>query len=156
MIPKLIELAGSPWFVLPEGIHAANMQAIKERFAFNHRRRNLFDGLESAVFDLAEAGCQILYLDGSFVTDKPNPRDYDVCWDSTGVKRILLPDAFLDFSDNRAKQKAKYLGEFFPLSIVEKSTGCTFLEFFQFDGHTGRRKGILAIDLKNELVMGKR
>ena len=27
------------------------------------------------------AGVEVLYLNGSFVTAKPDPGDYDACWD---------------------------------------------------------------------------
>ena len=150
MLPELIELPKAPWCVLPAGIHSATLIDIEQTFVFNQRRSELFEGLKSAVVDLSEAGCQLLYLDGSFVTSKPRPGDYDVCWDPTGVQELLLPKVFLDFSERRARQKARYGGEFFPLSFIEKSSGFTFLEYFQQDGQTGLRKGILSIELNND------
>jgi len=47
---------------------------------------------------LTKAGCRRVYLDGSFVTSKPEPGDYDACWDIAGVD-VEVPDSvFLDFS----------------------------------------------------------
>lgn len=43
------------------------------RLAFNPRRRRLLAGLREACDILAEAGCRLVYLDGSFVTTKQHP-----------------------------------------------------------------------------------
>ena len=34
---------------------------------------------------LHRAGCSKVYIDGSFVTVKLEPGDYDACWDIDGV-----------------------------------------------------------------------
>jgi hypothetical protein len=47
----------------------------------------------------------------------------------------------------RAAQKAKYRGEFFPANMTEGGSGGTFLSFFQIDRDTGDAKGIVRIDL---------
>jgi len=60
-----------------------------------------------------------------------------------------LDPILLDFSNGRAAQKAKYLGELFPAETPEGSTGRTFLEFFQIDKQTGRPKGIVGINLED-------
>jgi hypothetical protein len=112
-------------------------------------RRELFAGLKRASKALSAAECRTIYVDGSFVSGKPNPNDYDVCWDPAGVDPAKLDPVFLDFSNKRANQKAKYLGEFFPFS-AEAAPGKTFLEFFQTDRFTGARKGILVTDLTTE------
>ena len=39
------------------------------------------------------------------------------------------------------------MGELFPASTIADEDGFSFLEFFQTDKETGRRKGIVAIDL---------
>ena len=96
------------------------------------------------------AGCGRLYLDGSYVTGKPIPGDYDVCWDPVGVIGRLLPPVFRDFSNGRAAQKAAYGGEFFPSSAVSNTVGKTFLEFFQNERFSGKRKGILEVELTTD------
>jgi hypothetical protein len=58
-----------------------------------------------------------------------------------------LEPVFFDFTNLRAAQKAKFLGEFFPSSVVADSVGTTFLDFFQVDKATGNAKGIIALDL---------
>lgn len=89
-----------------------------------------------------------MYLDGSFVTAKSVPGDYDVCWNETGVDPMALDPTLLIFDPGRATQKAKYGGEFFPASSIASPDGFSFYEFFQIDKETGEAKGIIAIDLE--------
>ena len=80
------------------------------------------------------AGCQMVYVDGSFVTNKLVPGDFDACWDVTGVdlqQLKMIAPALLDFADKRAAQKAEYGGEFFPAGWPADRTGTLFLDFFQ-------------------------
>ncbi len=53
----------------------------------------------------------------------------------------------LDFTHPRAAQKAKYGGELFLANSAADPAGRAFIDFFQTDKTTGRRKGIVAIDL---------
>lgn len=150
MIPDLIDLPGSPWPVLPVGAHRATLVEVNSHFAYNHRRRQLFAGLMIASRSLAQAGCMRLFLDGSFVTKKPEPRDYDVCWDPDGVDRHQLDPVFTDFDNNRAAQKAKFGGEFFPSTASVGSNGRKFIDFFQADKFTSQPKGIVLIVLTDD------
>ncbi len=104
-------------------------------------------GLGSALDNLKLAGCRMAYVDGSFVTSKEYPNDFDGCWEETGVDPLALDPVLLDFDNDRAAQRIKYYGEFLPASVVEASSGLSFLEFFQ-TAETGERKGIVAIDLE--------
>ena len=132
---------------LPQGIHQATWDAIVERYAINDRRRDLLDGLREALGSLREAGCQRVYLNGSFVTDKHLPADFDGCWEARGVDPTLLHPELLDFSDGRAAQKARYRGELFPAETLAEPAGTVFLDYFQRDRDTGLPKGIVAIDI---------
>jgi len=89
-----------------------------------------------------------MYLDGSFVTEKDLPADFDGCWDMEGVDPDLLDPALLDFENGRAAQKIRFGGELFPASYAETSSEKTFLEFFQTDKETGAPKGIVKIELQ--------
>lgn len=153
MIPEFTDLPGAPWPVLPEGIHHASLSVVAARFASNARRRRLFSGLVRAARDLAEAGCKRLFLDGSFVTDKPWPDDYDVCWDPCGVDRQLMDPVFSNFADRRAAQKAKFSGEFFPSTNRADAAGRPFVDFFQIEKFSGLPKGIVLIDLTNDPML---
>jgi ribosome-binding protein aMBF1 (putative translation factor) len=99
---------------LPAGIHWATWQEIQSRFGFSSRRQQLLGGLRLALAALNRAGCSRVYIDGSFVTVKREPGDYDACWDIDGVNVEALDSVFLDFSKGRTAQKRKYFGEFFP------------------------------------------
>src|SRR6266568_5288368 len=144
MIPQF-EASG----LLPAGIHWSTLEEIEMRYAVNNHRQRLVGGLRRAVLALTTAGCRTLYLDGSFITSKEFPRDYDACWEAGGVKLRLLDLVFLDFSNTRAAQKAKFLGEFFPAHLPAAATSpyTTFLKFFQVDKDTGGRKGIIGLNL---------
>src|SRR6185437_12696403 len=124
---------------LPPGIHLAAWAEVAARFGWNKCRRRLLKGLAAALEVLRTAGCRTVYLDGSFVTNKATPGDYDVAWEPANVDiavLLRLDPVFGDFAEERAAQKAKYGGEFFPSSVNEALTGRTFLEFFQTDKET--------------------
>ncbi|EOX3949973.1 hypothetical protein ACNUCD_004976 [Vibrio alginolyticus] len=118
---------------------------------FNPHRRKQFDGLIDAMKALKQAGCSKIYIDGSYVTKKPTPGDYDACWDAGNVDPSKLDAVFLDFSDGRASQKAKYEGEFFPAHCFADNKQTPYTEFFQQEKHSGCRKGIVLLELSDEL-----
>lgn len=123
------------------------------RFASNPKRRAQFKGFVAALTNLRGAGCGRAFLDGSFVTAKPRPGDFDACWDPAGVDRAFLDPVLLTFENNRAAQKAKYHGELFPSTIPADRAGTIFVEFFQVDRFTGSAKGIVAIDLTTDPML---
>ena len=67
--------------LLPEGIHDATWLEVEQRFGFTPRRELLLQGLYRGLLSLKMAGCKTAFLDGSLVTQKPYPADFDVCWD---------------------------------------------------------------------------
>src|SRR5579872_2122662 len=81
--------------ILPPGIHFTTWAAFVERFAATPAREWLLEGLLLAVVEFRHAGCHTLYIDGSFVTRKPVPNDYDACWDSDDVDLDELDPLFL-------------------------------------------------------------
>lgn len=156
MIPALVLLPGSPWTVLPPGIHEASLGAVATALATNAWRCELFEGLVLACGKLRLAGCPTIYLDGSYVTGKPRPGDFDACWDPSGVDPAKLDPVFLQFSNGRAAQKAAFKGEFFPSSMMCMDVGRAFVDFFQLDRFTGKQKGIISIPLSADpLLSGK-
>ena len=68
-------------------------------------------GLKASLENLRDAGCRTAYIDGSFVTRKAIPNDYNACWEETGVDPVLLDPVLLIFDPGRVAQKAKYIGE---------------------------------------------
>jgi hypothetical protein len=133
---------------LPPGIHWVAWQELAARFGSTPYRRRILQGLHAALKSLQTAGCATAYIDGSFVTAKDFPGDFDGCWDVTGVDPTKLDPVLLDFDNDRAAQKARFLGELFPAQLPEGLSGRTFLDFFQLDKNTGMQKGIVAIDLR--------
>ena len=88
-----------------------------------------------------------VYVNESFATAKEVPNDFDACWEGDVVDPTILDPVILTFDPGRVNQKAKYLGELFPASVIASGDGFSFLEFFQTDRETGGPKGIIAIDL---------
>lgn len=136
---------------LPPGVHEAEWHEVEVRFGTNPHRLRLLAGFSAVVKKLAVCGCAKVYLDGSFVSAQRTPADFDGAWELSGVdlrKLRALEPLLFDFSNRRAAQKAKYLGEMFPAEAHEQSSGRTFLGFFQEDKTTGSSKGIVAIDVR--------
>lgn len=125
-------------------------------FAYNDSRRILMRGLVAGAQSLSDAGCELLYVDGSFVSGKPVPRDFDACWTPDGVDLRLLDPVLKDFSNGRAAQKAKFAGEFFPATQIVAESGGAFVEFFQTDRYTGKRKGIVSVSLHTDPMISRR
>ena len=86
-----------------------------------------------------------MWLNGSFVTSKEEPGDFDACWDTDGVDLDALNPVILDLSAGRAVQKSRYGGELFP-NVIEAESGLVFAEFFQNERDTGR-KGIVVLKI---------
>ncbi len=142
MIPEFDERGD-----LPPGIHHATWTEIVTRYATSTHRRELLNGFLDALRSLKAAGCSTAYVNGSFVTAKGHPGDFDACWESAGVVPSRLDSELRDFSDERAAQKARYGGELFPAQWPAHADGTTFRDYFQYDHITKRPKGIIAIDL---------
>ena len=79
---------------LPPGKpYKATWQEFIERFGTSEHRLHLISGLERALLNLKQAGCGLVYVDGSFVTNKNLPGDWDGCWELEGVNINLIdPD----------------------------------------------------------------
>ncbi|HBB33198.1 MAG TPA: hypothetical protein DDZ80_31795 [Cyanobacteria bacterium UBA8803] len=134
---------------LPPGIHFCTWEEFTDKFGTTLRRLRLINGLKLAMGQLKAVGCQFIYINGSFVTEKLNPGDFDACWDANGVDiNYLEALAPVLYNPQRtAQQKAKYGGEFFRSDLPADSYGTSYLDFFQFDTRTNTPKGIIAIDL---------
>jgi hypothetical protein len=128
----------------PPGIHRATWAEVVARFGTTPHRRDLLAGLREALAALARAGCVALWLDGSFVTAREEPGDYDGAWEVARADVTLLDEAFPG-EDSPTKTKARYGGMLYPISAIVEPSWSVLLEFFQFD-KAGNRRGIVAID----------
>jgi hypothetical protein len=129
---------------LPPGIHDGTWDEIERLCGANSHRRSLLKGLRAALDNLAAAGCTCVYVDGSFVSSKDLPGDFDCAWEPSGVDGDLVDPVLLDFSNYRAAMKAKFGGELFPASW-EAAPGVVFRDFFQFD-RNDVPKGVIRIN----------
>ncbi|WP_323981935.1 DUF6932 family protein [Aeromonas media] len=131
---------------LPEGIHDATWQEFTQRFGYNPKRLWLLDGLLLLIQNLKAAGCEMIYIDGSFVTEKVVPGDYDMAWSINNVDPTKLDSCLLyGQPSDRSVIANKYRGDVFPAEFPEGASGKLFLDFFQTDKNTGDKKGIVAI-----------
>ena len=140
MIPAF-DAAGN----LPPGVHEATWDEFVARFGTTPRRLALLAGLKAALDALRTAGCRRAYVDGSFVTAKADPGDFDGCWETDGVDPNRLDPVLATFDAGRRTQKAKYGGELFFAHAPADPSGTRFVEFFQRD-RSGQPKGIIALD----------
>ncbi|NOT63985.1 MAG: hypothetical protein HOP19_27540 [Acidobacteria bacterium] len=145
MIPALTQRG---W--LPPGVHWATWEEFVARYGGTPLRDGMLAGLRAAMDELAQAGCQAIYINGSFVTAKLEPNDYDACWSIRGVTFSDVDPVLHDFSERRKRMKEKYRGELFYAESAADFEGRSFLDYFQRDKRSGQRKGIIAIRLEYE------
>jgi hypothetical protein len=143
MIPPFEPSTG----LLPAGVHEATWDELVARFGRTPHRLMLLAGLKAALDTLRAAGCRRAYIDGSFVTAKAAPGDFDACWETDGVDPDRLDPVFMTFDQRRRAQKTKFGGELFPADWPAEPSGTTFLGFFQRD-RSGQAKGIVMINLE--------
>lgn len=135
---------------LPLGIHLVEWEEFDERFSYNPTRLRLMKGLKLAMMHLKAANCRMIYINGSFITNKEKPGDFDACWEENGVdvnELNLLAPTLYNFALRRSEQKAKYKGEIFPANYPANDSATPYIDFFQFDTRRNIGKGIIAIDL---------
>jgi hypothetical protein len=128
---------------LPPGEHVATWEEVVARFGWNAQRRRILAGLLRAAVNLREAGCTFFLLDGSFVTAKEFPNDFDACCDYSGMNPSKIDPRLMS---GRTIMKAEFLGEVYPEQWLANGT-YTFREFFQSD-RDDRPKGIVRLRLE--------
>jgi hypothetical protein len=132
---------------LISGCHELDIPEFKSEFGWNIHRLRLINGLERAILAFRSFSVKFLYVDGSFVTKKALPEDYDVCYEipeNDLDKLFLFYPVFRSFENNRKRQKEVFLGEFFPATWVAFPPSEIYLNFFQHD-KDGRSKGVIKL-----------
>lgn len=136
--------------LLPPGVHEATLEELRKKLGFSRKRKELIDGLERALALMSGCGVRRIYIDGSFVTEKPRPGDIDGCYDvEPGMDLQSMTPVWPPNHSNRAKSKAEFGVDFFPADTIEAGSGQPFLQFFQKD-RDGSPKGVVAMELRGE------
>ena len=129
---------------LEPGIHKMSWEEFYNFFSFSEHRKILLWGLEKIYFSLREIGATHFYIDGSFVTSKKYPGDWDACFDAP--KHILyeIRDKYLLPSRNKIKER--YGGDLFYVDSEADEYGLKFLDFFQqIKENPKKKKGIVEL-----------
>ncbi|WP_425305064.1 DUF6932 family protein [Bradyrhizobium erythrophlei] len=133
---------------LPAGVHPMDWGSFVVKFGWNNRRHFLLGGMQRALANLRAAGCAAAIVDGSFVSNKEEPGDYDLAFDPVGVNGSLVDPVLRRHDDQRKAMNAKYFGDVFPWGAVAcTTTRLIYREFFQRD-RSGVIKGVVLLDVK--------
>ena len=132
-------------------IFEMSWEEFKELFGYNEKRRWLLEGMELAISDFKKIGCKAFYADGSLVTSKEEPGDYDICWDDTGMELLKAwqkcPELF-DIGRNGQKIKDRYRGDVVPANnCPDPDSGINFVAYFMKD-QEDRKKGIIRVEIE--------
>lgn len=128
---------------LPEGIHKATYDEVKVRYGHNEHRKKLLDKMDLLLEKLLHAGCKQFFLDGSFISNKELPNDYDALLGYEGLNVNLLDPIILQ-TPNAGLVKEKYSCDLIPCDVGGYS-GDFWIDRFTIDKETGNRKGIIKI-----------
>ena len=130
---------------LPSCEHQATLEEVEAMYGTSSiRRKFLMLGLRKAVGIFELSGVRTLSINGSFITDKEEPKDIDGCWEYTPAVDLKKLDPV--FLGSRKEMQDKYGLDFFIANIVETGSGLPFPEFFQIN-RNGEPKGIIVIKL---------
>lgn len=135
--------------LLPEGIHHTNWDGFAERFIIFQRsnRRMQIGGSIKALYDETRISGIVrrILITGSFVTEKPEPNDFDcVLVLNPAIRGCELRPAQYNLISRRMARKI-FKGDVVP--VLDQSEAMReYLEFFQTT-REGFRMGIVEIEL---------
>lgn len=142
-IPEFDETTGN----LPAGCYDVTLEEVRDRFAYNRRRAKIFGGLTHVLSELAQRGCSVAWIDGSYVTDRIRPGDVDIVFKPP-------PDYgphWGELHNSRHDQlKTAYLVDLWTFdSVGDVSPGLPSMPIVQFfcQDRDGYPKGILRVKL---------
>lgn len=154
MIPEFNSLG-----LLPEGIHTTTWQHFCTRYGTGPKRKALLENIKEVILILKQVECQYFYIDGSFVTNKRRPDDFDACWDPTGVNKKLFGEIAPELKNyprpfsKLVDCKQKYKGDVYIATLTfNESPNISCLQFFQVDKQTKEKKGIIKLDLQTIML----
>lgn len=128
---------------LPPGIHKATIKEAKQRLATNQRRKEIFDDFLKMIKSIPTKERKViksLILDGSYVTDKEDPGDWDCI--------LIVKKDSIDFLESPTAEKLKRAKEFYNgdmiLAMEDSAPARIWTDFFSMDKE-GRPKGLIEI-----------
>lgn len=135
---------------LEEGIYETSFSEMEEKLGFSRKRRKLLSAMKTLITYCKYLQCDVLYIDGSFVSTKISPADYDACWDTTATDKEPIMNAVEQSSLNSdsESQKEEFGGEIYPAFVkAPLNHGMTILEYFQTIKDGEGKKGIIKLKL---------
>ena len=144
----VVKMEFNEYGILNPGIHKMTWEEFCDFFTspsiYSERRVELLKGLKQVVDILRKIENIRIYIDGSFVTNKLDPGDWDACFDCSISQIYNLLKKYPLFDRN--EQKKLYKGELFFATDEADGFGHTFLEFFQrMRGNSAIKKGIVEL-----------
>ncbi len=141
MIPELTREG-----LLPPGRHEATLGEIRRRFGVGTPVRvRLMKGLEAVLRLARKMEATVLYLDGSFVTDKKEPGDWDAVLLVPAGARIGSKEALL--LANRQEIRKRIGGDLFTVSVEDPEVPAHYVERVFVRDREGRPKGLAVLKL---------
>lgn len=147
--------------ILPAGFHDCDLSEIAAMFVYNNKREKVWETLAEYLKQISLVPqVNVVYVDGSFVTNKALPGDVDL------VLEFNSPQDFADaFTQQQHLFNHPIVKQIFNVDMYFAFPGMPndFREFFQYlrtdDAMTrgvpaGTRKGILKISLNDERQRG--
>ncbi len=135
--------------LLPPGIHETTLGEVRRTFGTaNEVRVRLMRGLAAVVVRARRAGAKHLYIDGSFVTDKKEPGDWDavltfpVGCNAASLDAIVLAD--------RGRVQKDHDGDLFTMMEDDVELLYHYVEVVFGTDRKMRPKGLLRIRLKGK------
>lgn len=138
--------------ILPPGIHDSDIYEFMDRFCINPNRQEIWSGFLDFIHWFKNLNITtVIYLDGSYATDKIVPKDIDVVVDVSDGTDDQLGAAFSLFATKQAWIKETYKVDFW---FYHPASGNDLRLFFQYlrneeceqRGLTiGSRKGIIRV-----------
>lgn len=137
---------------LPAGVHLCDFTEIGISFAHNEHRLNLLHKLRDFMTFLEEKGlCLPYYVDGSYSTDKPFPRDIDLVLDCSAATGEQMRTAFA-LMRSRDEIKTDFDVDYWVYFPDAPSDLRAFFQYVRVDElqakrmSSGTRKGILRVN----------
>lgn len=137
------------------GTHLISWAEFVEEFGYTSHRKQLIEGLKMALNILKKYGCERVYIDGSFVTKKLVPGDWDGCYVCIGMNESKMrkeEPVFHNMAPPRQKQKDRFKGEMMPSDLIVGPNDQTILDYFKFDNRENIEKGIIELSLRNFIL----